>query len=232
MKQAKVPSKLLLTIIILLGLFTFTFDLVRFFNTLPFEQWKYINEAITLAIIFVYYFYIRQKKIVSSTDIADNLKAFLGLLGAIYIWSFILKLFLTASFTGIDFPAQPDNLKSLFYSNLISIGSIGFLVPMLLILRNLIYYKQKSRTRLYMSLALISSLVSIIFTIYFQQPLDIHFVGTGWFISLTTSTSLLLFAILSSQNAWIIYLSRKKKYTYFLISIALLWALTILFDYA
>jgi len=41
-----------------------------------------------------------------------------------------------------------------------------------------------------------------------------------------------LFAILSSQNAWIIYLSRKKKYTYFLISIALLWALTILFDYA
>ena len=231
MKQIKVPSKLLLAAMVLLGLFTFTFDIVRFSSTLPFERWTFINEAITLTIILVYYFYIRQKKIVSSTDISVNLKNFIGLLGGIYLWTFFLKLILPASFTGIDFPAQADNFKSLLYSNLIAIGAIGFLVPMLLILKNLIYYKQKSRTRLYVGLALISSLISIIFTIYFQQPLDIHFSGNGWFISVTTIISLTLFAILSTQNTWIIYLSRKKKYTYFLISLGLLWALTILFDY-
>jgi len=156
MKQVNIPSKFLIAAIILLGLFTFTFDIVRFSSTQPFEQWKFINEAISIFISIVYYYYIRQKKFVNSTDITENLKTFILLLAGIYVWTFVFKLAFPASFTGTEFPAQADNFKSLLYSKLRSIAAIVFLVPMLLILRNLIYYKQKKWTRIYVGLAIIS----------------------------------------------------------------------------
>ncbi len=231
MKKIQVPSKLLLIVSALLGLVTFFFDLLKYESSLIFSQWEYINESLTVIILILYYNYIKTKSFVTQTKLTVNLKNFIKLLTGLYLWVLVFQYLTSPSFSSSSFPPLPDSSAGLVYSNIISIGTITLLVPMLLIVKNLIYYKQKSRTSLFVLIALISTAASILLTIIFEVPLDIQFVGNATYVSVAMIITLIIYFFLALHNTWITYLSRKEKYTYFIVSIVMVWVIILLADF-
>ncbi|MCB0280947.1 MAG: SpoIIE family protein phosphatase [Calditrichae bacterium] len=232
MKKIQVPSRLLLLISILLGLATFFFDIIKYESSLSFSQWEYVHESLTVFIIIFFYGYIRNKPFLNQTDLSVNLKNFIKLLTILYVWVLVFQYILSPSYSATNFPPLPDTLAGLIFSNLVSIGIIMFLIPMLLIVKNLIYYKQKSRTALYVILAIISTLISMAVTVIYKLPLDIQFNNDATYVSVALIISLVLYVILGTNNTWITYLSRKEKYSYFLVSVVLVWVIILLADFA
>ncbi|RMH61428.1 MAG: GAF domain-containing protein [Calditrichaeota bacterium] len=230
MKNNPIPQKIALFLVLVLGVFTFAFDILKFSSNLDFSAWTYLNETINFVILLAWYFYIHDKALVTKNTIADNLELFVKLLAALYIWALFWKQILAPSFVTNEFPKAPDTLGSVVYSNLIAFAAVILLVPMLLTVRNLILYKQKKRTRLYISLALGATFLGMMVTVIFRQPLDITSDSAYIYQSLTLGLALLFYLILATQNSWIIYLSRKKKYAYFLLSLVLIWLVAIMFD--
>jgi phosphoserine phosphatase RsbU/P len=231
MKKIQVPSKLLLSISILLGLATFVFDYLKFESALSFTQWQYIHETLTIVIILFFYGYVKETVFLLQTKLSNILKNLIKLLTGLYVWVLIFKFIMSPTYSAA-FPPVPDTFTALLFSNLTSIAAILFLVPLILMVKNLIYFKQRSRTKIYISLALFSTLLTMFFSVYFQLPLDFQFTGDGFYVSSSLILSLILYMILGSNNTWITYLSRKEKYSYFLISLVMVWALSILYDFA
>jgi serine phosphatase RsbU (regulator of sigma subunit) len=232
MKKILVPSKLLLIVSFILGIITFFFDVLKYESSLSFSQWDYINEGLTLLVILFYYGYIRSKQAVSQTSITPNLKLFVKLLSGLYLWVMIFKYLTSPSYSTSTFPPNPDSFLSLVFSNTVSIGTIAFLTPMLIIIKNLIYYKQKSSTKIIIIFAFISSIISVFLAIIFQAPLAFEFSGNVLWVGIGTVVSLIAFVILGFHNTWITYLSRKEKYYYFFLSTLLVWVIILLADFA
>ncbi len=230
MKTNPIPEKIALFFVILLGLLTFAFDILQFSSSLDFSQWEYLNEGINFVILISYYYYIRHKKFVNQSDIQLNLKNFIKLLALLYIWTLGWKQILSPSFVTTDFPKAPDTIGTVVYSNLITFAAIVLVVPMLLIIKNLIFYKQKNRTRIYLTLALGATLLGMLTTVVFRQPLDLSSDREYIYQSLVLGASIIFYLILATHNSWITYLSRKMKYSYFLISIGLVWVIALMFD--
>lgn len=232
MKKIQVPAKLLLIVSFLLVLVTFFFDILKYESSLSFSQWDYINEGLTVLAILFYYGYIRNKSFVNHSQIALILKTFVKLLTALYLWIMISKYLTSPSYSTSNFPPQPDSLLSLIYTNFVTVGTILVLTPMVLIVKNLIYYKQKSRTSLFVSLALISTTISMLLAVLFQAPLAFEFSGNEIWVGIATILSLGFYLILGYHNTWITYLSRREKYYYFFLSLLLAWVIILLADYA
>ncbi|HHM02174.1 MAG TPA: GAF domain-containing protein, partial [Caldithrix abyssi] len=155
---------------------------------------------------------------------------FIKLLALLYIWTLGWKQILSPSFVTTDFPKAPDTIGTVVYSNLITFAAIVLVVPMLLIIKNLIFYKQKNRTRIYLTLALGATLLGMLTTVVFRQPLDLSSDREYIYQSLVLGASIIFYLILATHNSWITYLSRKMKYSYFLISIGLVWVIALMFD--
>ncbi|KAA3617335.1 MAG: GAF domain-containing protein [Calditrichaeota bacterium] len=230
MKKIQVPSKLLLIISVLLGLATFVFDYLKFESSLGFPQWQYVHEVLTLVIIVFFYGYVKNLAFIKQEKLSITLKNFIKLLTGLYLWALIFKFFMNPSYSAA-FPPVPDTLSSLIYSNLASISSILFLVPMIILVKNLIYFKQRSRTRIYTILALISTVITMTLSVVFQAPLS-ETTGNGIYVSTSLVVTLIFYALLGTNNTWITYLSRKEKYTYFLVSVVLVWIIIILYGFA
>ncbi len=231
MKKIQVPSKLLLVISVLLGLATFVFDYLKFESSLSFTQWQYIHEVLTVVIILFFNAFIVNIPFLTQTKLSIILKNFIKLLTGLYLWVLVFKFMLTPSYSSA-FPPLPDTLSSLFFSNLTAISSILFLVPMILLVKNLIYFKQRSRTKIYTTLALLSTLLTMALSVIFQLPLDFQFAGDGLYVSISLIVTIFLYMLLGTNNSWITYLSRKEKYTYFLVSLVLVWVISLLYDFA
>lgn len=232
MKKLQVPQSLILVVSILLGLVTFFFDFLRFESSLSFVQWEFVHEFLTVLIIIGFYYYIKPKPWLNMSDLVLNLKFFIKLLTGLYLWVFAFKYLLSPSYTATNWPPLADSHAGLIYSNLISIGTIIFLIPMLMIIKNLIYFKQQSRTAIYIKINLVTSAVVIFLAVYYKLPLDFEFGGDGLYITIAAYISMLFFFLLSTNNSWITYLSKKEKYTYFLFSILLAWVISLLGDFA
>ncbi|HED11709.1 MAG TPA: GAF domain-containing protein [Caldithrix abyssi] len=230
MKTNPIPEKIALFFVVLLGLLTFAFDILKFSSSLDFSQWSYLNEGINFVILMAYYYYVRHKRFVSQSDIQINLKNFIKLLAALYIWTLAWKQILSPSFVTTDFPKAPDTIGTVVYSNLITFAAIVVIVPMLLMVKNLIFYKQKNRTRIYLALALSATLLGMMTTVILRQPLDVSSDSEHIFQSLVLATGIVFYLILATHNSWITYLSRKMKYSYFLASIGLVWVIAMMFD--
>ncbi len=231
MKKIQVPSKLLLVISVLLGLATFVFDYLKFESSLSFTQWQYIHEVLTVVIILFFNAFVINTPFLTQTKLSIILKNFIKLLTGLYLWVLVFKFLLAPSYSSA-FPPLPDTLSSLFFSNLTSISSILFLVPMILLVKNLIYFKQRSRTKIYTTLALLSTLLTMALSVIFQLPLDFQFAGDGLYVSISLIVTIFLYMLLGTNNSWITYLSRKEKYTYFLVSLVLVWVISLLYDFA
>ncbi len=231
MRKIQVPSKLLLVASILLGLVTFFFDILKYESSLSFTEWVYINESLTVLIVLLFYGYIRNSSLVSEIRISLNLKNFIKLLTGLYLLVIVLKYLTSPSYSTTNFPPYPDSLASLIHSNLMTFGTIFFLVPMVLIVKNLIFYKQKKRTPILIFIALLCTLISTALAVIYAAPLSFDFTGDGLWIGISLVVSLIAYFILGLHNTWITYLSRKRKYYYFLVSILVVWVIFLLGDF-
>lgn len=231
MKKIQVSTKLPLFASILLGLVTFFFDILKYESALSFNEWDYINESLTILIVLLFFAYISNKPLVNQTTISQNLKNFIKLLTGLYIWAIILKYLTSPSYSTASFPPYPDSVSSLLYSNFMTFGIIFFLVPMVLIVKNLIYHKQKKRTSVLIIIALLCTFLSTALAVIYTAPFSFEFSGNQLWVSIGLIVTLITYFILGLHNSWITYLSRKEKYYYFLLSILVVWVIFLLGDF-
>jgi len=236
MKRFAIPSKILLAVFILSSLITLTYDLLQFYSSLSIRVWDFIQEGLSLFNVVLLYLYFNRRSFAGESDVSKNVKNFSILLISLYLFALALQQLLKPTYSLTAFPQSPDTVEALIYSNLISLAGELFLVPMLLIIRNLINYKKKKRTALYTIVALAGSTVAIVLAVIFQIPLNLNFnANNGLSTILANSaflTALLFLFILSTRNSWITYLKRRQKFYFFFSSIPLSWLVIYIFDFA
>ncbi|HGY56916.1 MAG TPA: GAF domain-containing protein [Caldithrix abyssi] len=230
MKKLRIPAQLLLLAAGVLSLITLSYDVLEFYTALEIRLWGYIHEALSIAVLILYFLFLKTRSFYSERRVQPNLLLFLKLLASFYIFYLIAHYLLNPSFSHSTFPPQAETLGSVFYAFLLSMAAIIFLTPLLIVIKNLIYYKYKKYTTLYIYIALVSAAVSIFFTVLFEIPLDFQFSGTALFNNIPYAVTIAFSVMLATRNAWVTYLSRKEKYTYFLAVSVVVWFVFLLFD--
>ena len=97
MKRISIPKSFLPGIIGVLVIITLFYDILKYYSSVNFASWNYINETINLLIVVLYYFYLRTRPFYNETNVQQNLKNFIKLLALILIISFLAKIYLVCS---------------------------------------------------------------------------------------------------------------------------------------
>lgn len=231
MRRIRIPAQLLIGVIIILSIITFLYDAWEYQSTVTLQPWNYIHETLIIAIILLYYLFLKDRQLFNQPSVHKNLRNFIILLAILYSIIFIFKLALAPQFSLGTFPYRPETFSSVVFSNVISLAAIFTLLPLLILVRNLIYYRHKKRTRLYFSIAVILTAINIGLTVAFELPLTLEFTGETTILSSVFLFTLIFLMLLSLRNSWITYLSRKEKQLYFLSSVFLAVIIILLYGY-
>jgi len=232
MKDLRLSSKILIPILVLLFIIPLIYDLYQYYTDTNILVFDYITEGLNVLFAILYYFFLINAFNFRDKSIEENLKLFVYLLGVLYLSVILAKLLLNPSFSVVDFPPLPETLSSVIYSNLVSLFAILFMIPILIVIKNLIYYKRTRRTYLFMRVLVIFSFATVLSGVIFPTPDTFEFSGPGIYNDILFSIVLIIIVLQSFRNSWITYLSRKEKVTYFFISIFIFWALLYLNDFA
>jgi len=232
MKPIKITTSLLIIVIAVISAISLSINIIRFYSSISLDTIYYINETLNLLLVVLVFFVFKSRSLYSEPSVQQNLKNFIKSLAALFILVIICKLILNPVFSLGIFPQQPETLPTVFYSSIIALASIAFLMLMIIAIKNLINYKLKKRNRLYFILALIFASITAIFTLVFETPLALNFEGEAIYGNSAFLVTLFFLLLLSWRNSWITYLTRKEKYYYFLISIVVIWLISFLFDFA
>ncbi len=234
MNDLRLSSKILIPILALLFVIPFAFDLYQFYTDVPIPTLEsddnisainYVIEGLTILFSILYYIFLINTFNFRDKSIEENLKIYVYLLGLLYFSVIVFKLLLNPEWSGVSFPDEPQTLTTVIYSNFVSLFAIVFMVPILIVIKNLIYYKRTRRTYFFMRLLVIIAFATVISGVIFPVPESFQFTGTGIINDVLFSIVLILIVLQSLRNSWITYLSRKEKVTYFFISIFIFWAL-------
>ncbi len=215
-----------------IGLITFAFDYLHLKDLGYFNSLEYIHESLVAVNVVLIYFYLRRFRVFTDRHVKKNLQYLVVNLVAVYILIFILKQILKPIFIITDFPPEANRFTTILYANLVSFIASFSMVGFILSLRNLILYKYKKRTKLYLNFSVILIVITAILTVAFKEPLDLSFNGKGIYNNGVFSVALVFIFLLSTRNSWITYLTRKEKYYYLFASFLFLWGVSYLFDYA
>ena len=232
MRELRLSSKILIPILGLLFVIPFAYDLYQYYSDVSILAIDYVTEALNILFAVLFYFFLINTFNFRDKSIEENLKIYVYLLGILYFSVIITKLLLRPSFSIADFPPLPETLSSVIYSNFVSLFAIIFMIPILIVIKNLIYYKRTRRTYFFMRLLVIFSFATVAFGVIFPSQEPFSFSGVGIYTDTLFSIVLALILLQSFRNSWITYLSRKEKVTYFFISLFIFWALLYLNDFA
>ncbi len=216
----------------ILYLLPLIYDIFEFLSNTNIPELQYVSEFFMLLFIFLYYRILSVDINFNGKSIQETLKLFVYLLGVLYLFVIIARILLNPSFEPGGFPNLPETFSSVIYSNLVSLLAILFITPILLLIKNLIYYRHRRATIFMMRAFMISSFACIIASVITRSPLDFSFVDAGVY-----NNSILVFVIictvfLAFRNSWITFLSQREKIIYFFISLFLIWAIFYLFEFA
>jgi serine phosphatase RsbU (regulator of sigma subunit) len=225
-------TKILVPVLGVLFVLPFIYDFFKLFSEINIVSLDYVAEILMLLLGVGIYRIVQTQFNISDRTIQDNLKLFVYLLGALYLVVIILQITLNPSFSPANFPPLPESISSVIYANLLSLCAMIFLIPMILVLKNLIYYKRTARTMFFMRAFLILSLACILTTVITGAELNLEFSGAGLYNNTLLIGVLLCVFILAFRNSWITYLPRREKITYFFITPFLVWAILYLFEFA
>ncbi len=240
MKRFNLRSYLPIILILIISLIAFIFDVLKFYSSVDIQSWSYIHESLAFINMVVYYLYLRKRPLFKETDVKTIIKNFGVLLAALYILVLLNKQFLSGDFSGGAFPLEPDNISSLVYANSMSLIAILFFIPMLLLIRNLITYKYKKRTKLYLTGAVGLTVFLMAWTAVFKIAPDISFDfslnDTNSILTLISNSvfmlSLLFFFILSTHTSWVTHLRKREKASFFILSAILIWLIIYIYGFA
>lgn len=232
MINLRVISKITIPLLILLFILPFAYDIYIFYTDTDNEILEYIAEVLVILFGILYYSYLQKTFNFRDKSIQENIKLFVYLLGILYLSVIIAQIILNPSYSIADFPPLPETLSSVIYTHTISAVAILLMIPLLIVLKNLIYYKPTRRTFFIMRGLIILAAATIISGIISQSPFNFEFTSESIYNDILLSAVLGLILIQSLRNSWITYLPRKEKVTYFFISIFLFWAVLYLYDFA
>ena len=232
--KIQLSKKIIIPLLIILFILPFLYDLYRFYTDLDNLLIDYAAEAVNVLFALLYYFFLINTVSFNDRSIQENLKFFVYLLGILYLAVILAQIVLNPSYSSFDTPPLPETLASVIYSNLISAVAILVMVPVVVILKNLIYYKRTRRTYFFMRGLILFSLVAIMSGLITRAPLTLNFdsSSSGIYFDISGSIVIILIVIISLRNSWITYLSRKEKVSYFFISIFIFWAVLYLYNFA
>jgi len=232
MKLSFNSLKIVIPVLILLFVLPLVYDLFKFYSEVNIPVLDYVSEMMMILLGLLYYRLLINEYNFQEKSIQENLRIFVYLLGLLYISVIVCKLVLNPSFSPATFPQLPETLSSVIYANIISLVAILLMTPILVILRNLIYYKRTRRTIFLMLGFILLAAATILATVITKAELNLEFQGAGIYNNALLAGVLACIFILSFRNAWISYLSRKEKISYFFISLFLIWAVFYLFEFA
>ncbi|MGH1362932.1 MAG: PP2C family protein-serine/threonine phosphatase [Calditrichia bacterium] len=178
-----------------------------------------LHEIFVVALIIAWTVLIQRSFGTGALSVKERLWRLTIFLTANFILAFMLELFVSPQYLG--FPQQFENFDAVISSNLIGIIAMFTLLPILQILRSLIFYRQKRTTHLYYNLFLSLLLISSGWAFISEQPLNFTFEDGGVFNHLLSSSLLITIVLLSLRNEWITYLPRKEKILYFILGIVI-----------
>ena len=206
MSKIRLNLKILKQHLFLLGilpiaLITFAFDYLHLKDLGYFNSLSYIHETLVSLNVVLIYFYLRTFRIFTDRNVRKNLKYLTINLIGIYVVVFILKSIFKPIFIVTDFPPDATQLGTIVYANIVSfIGSFS-MIAFILNLRNLILYKYKKRTNLYLNIVLVLIVLSAILTVIFKEPLNLSFSGNGVYNNAVFSFALIFIFLLSTRNS-------------------------------
>jgi len=232
MIRFRIPPQLSLIITALLFVVTFLYDLLRFYSGMDFGGWVYLHEGLSAATIFFFYLYLTTRPIFRETSVRKNLLLFIKTLALFYLIVLIFKFTFNPSYSLESFPPVPQSIPAVIYANLISIVDMVFMSYLLVVIKNLVYYKYKKRTNIYAILALIFVMLTVFSTVYYKPSSLFTFSDNGLISDIFMLITLIFLVLLSFRNSWVTYLSRKEKYSYFLVGSLTIWPVIILLDLA
>jgi sigma-B regulation protein RsbU (phosphoserine phosphatase) len=222
----------IISVLAILFIIPLIYDIFEFISNTSIPQFQFVSEFFMLTFILLYYHLLTIYIKFSEKPTQEVLKIFVYLLGVLYLSVILARIILSPSFEPGGFPNLPETFGSVIYANLVSLLAILFMTPILLLLRNLIYYKHKRATIFVMRAFLISSFACIVATVITQAPLDFDFSELGVYNNSILIFVLLCTLFLSFRNSWITYLTQREKISYFFISLFLIWAIFYLFEFA
>jgi sigma-B regulation protein RsbU (phosphoserine phosphatase) len=232
MKISVNSLKLIIPVLILLFALPLVYDLFKYYSEVNIASLDYLSEAMMILFGLLYYRLLINEYNFQEKSIQENLRLFVYLLGLLYISVIVCKLVLNPSFSPATFPQLPETLSSVIYANIISLVAILLMTPILIIIRNLIHYKRTRHTIYFMYTFILLSLATILATVITKSQLNLEFQDAGIYNNALLVGVLVCIFLLSFRNAWISYLSRKEKISYFFISLFLIWAVFYLFEFA
>lgn len=232
MKPIKLTTSLLIIIIAAISLITLTINIIQYYSSVRLDTLYFVNETLNLVLLVLVFFVFKSRPLYTEPSVKNNLKNFIKSLAALFILVIISKQIFMPVFTMRIFPPHPEDLPTVFYASFIALASILFMMLMIIAIKNLVNYKLKKRSRLYFVLALIFASLTAIFTLVFETPLALNFEDKAIYGNSAFLVTLFFLLLLSWRNSWITYLTRKEKYSYFLISIVVIWLIFFLFDFA
>jgi sigma-B regulation protein RsbU (phosphoserine phosphatase) len=232
MKRFSFSGKLIFPLLAAFFLLSLSYDLFKYYSSVNIVMLDLLSEFLMVGFAGLFYFYIRPKLNLREKSIRDILLIFLALLFLLYSLVVVIKLALNPGYSPATFPHSPESLTSVIYSNLIALLAILFMTPMLMALKNLIYYKRGRRTMLIMRLFMTFMVLTMTATVIWRAPLNFNFEDTGIYSNSLLVVTLVFVFFLSLRNSWITFLSQKEKVSYFFISLLLFWLVLYLFDFA
>lgn len=208
------------------------YGIFKFLSNTVIEEFQYLSEFFMLTFVFIYYHVLQIHTNINKKSIQESLRLLVYMLGALYLTVIISRILLSPSFEPGGFPNLPETFSSVIYANVVSLVAIIFITPILLLLKNLIYYRHKRATIFVMRGFVISSFACILASVITGAPLDFNFTDLGIY-----NNSILIFVLvctlfLAFRNTWITYLSQKEKISYFFVALFLIWAIFYLFEFA
>jgi len=232
MKITTFSIRIFIPILAVLFVLSFAYDIFMYYSEINITPLHYTSEAMMILFAILYYRLLSVEFDFQNKTIQENLRIFVYLLGILYLAVIICKILLNPSFSPESFPRLAQSLGSVIYANIISLIAIIFMTPLIIVFKNLVYYKRTIRTIFFMRAFLISSVACIIATVLTGAELNLNFSGLGIYNNILLLFVLFCILMLSLRNSWITYLSRKEKVLYFIISVFLIWAVIYLFEFA
>lgn len=210
-------------------LLIFLTDVFFYYSNITIVAIPPVRELLIILGIVLFYAVVRASIKLDTLTLKQKLLRFSYLLFANYLVYLFLKLLLSPQYSP-DFPPRYLSLGAIGFSTVIALVAIATLIPILFILRDLIFYKQRRFTAPFYNLFLLLTLLTSLSVAISRQPLDFQFSKATFLNDLLFSTTLLVAFVLSFRSDWITYLPRKEKMIYCFLGIFVVGAVANLFD--
>ena len=212
------------------SLLVFLINGFEYFSNIYYPPIYYAKEILLIiSLLFSTFFWNRLEE--KKTDIQYMLKNILGITIVFFALIMVKKFLFTNELYSDFFPQKAISIPGLLLSGIFSFFIIFLLPAIIIILKNLFLYKRKKFTPTYFYVYIIFAIISALIISINQDPNSAQIEDSFDFNKIINSITLGYSFILSFRHSWIIYLSKKQKFSYAAFSVLLIPAIAFLFEF-